>query len=83
MSLSVGARMILITGPQATSEQCRQLDEMSGLLGAERADSDGVDWSTATAMYALHGWEGCPAASADIAIAGCAGLPIIEFPEPP
>jgi hypothetical protein len=68
--------LIILTGPQGTDEECGFLVEMSGLLDAHLTISGAVEWATVTALYCLAGWEKCPLAVADVAIAEAFGLGI-------
>jgi hypothetical protein len=68
--------LIIITGPQGTDEELGLLAETAGLYGGIPAFSAVLQWATATALYCLAGWEGCPVAVADVQIAETAGLPV-------
>lgn len=68
--------MIIITGPQDTSEALTLLADVAAILDAIPAYGAALQWVTATALYCLAGWERCPLAVADVAIAECAGLDV-------
>lgn len=66
--------MIILTGPQTTNDECGFLEEMAGLFEAHLTTSGAVEWTAVTGMVCLTGWEKCPAATADVAIAEAFGL---------
>jgi hypothetical protein len=68
--------LIILTGPQGTDEERGFLQEMAGLFGAYLTLSRAVEWAAVTALYCLVGWEKCPLAVADVAIAEAFGLVI-------
>lgn len=71
--------MIIITGPRSNDDEVGLLAEMAGLLDAVPAYSVTTGWATATALYALTGWEKCSMAVADVAIAEACGIPLYEL----
>ncbi|MGI5404179.1 hypothetical protein ACQEVG_32955 [Streptomyces sp. CA-135486] len=71
--------MIILTGPQITSEQRGELDEVSAIIDARLTCSPDVDWVSVTALYTLKGWEACPLAVADVDIATAVGLPVLPL----
>ncbi|MBT2412688.1 hypothetical protein J7I94_19335 [Streptomyces sp. ISL-12] len=69
--------MIIITGPQGTDEAVGFLAEMAGLLEALPSfNTSAVQWAAATVLYCLAGWDTCPLAVADVAIAETFGMTI-------
>lgn len=71
-----GPHLIIVTGPQGTGETREQLAETAGLLGAHTTTCSDVRWADVTELYALAGWESCPAAVADMSIAEHLGVPV-------
>ncbi|MEV7425206.1 hypothetical protein [Streptomyces sp. NPDC091212] len=67
---------IIMTGPQSTADEREDLAELAGLYGALLACDPGVNWASATGAYCAHGWEVCPLAVADVAIAGALGIDV-------
>ncbi|MFG2292010.1 hypothetical protein [Streptomyces sp. NPDC048603] len=67
--------MILITGPQQTPDERGDLAESAGLYGARLVCDDTVQWAEAELMLCLPGWEFCPLAIADVAIAESLVIP--------
>lgn len=68
--------MIIVTGPQDTDEALGFIAEMAGLLAAVPSYNVAANWAVATALVCLAGWEKCPLAVADVAIAEAFGLVI-------
>lgn len=65
--------MIILTGPQVTSEQRHDLASLAKELDAVLIDDD-VTWASVTEFYVLPGWDTCPSALADVGIAAAFGL---------
>ncbi|HLL34170.1 MAG TPA: hypothetical protein VK545_09825 [Streptomyces sp.] len=61
--------MIIVTGPQSTDDERGLIAEVAGVLDGLPAYSVTLQWAAATALYVLSGWEKCPTAVADVAIA--------------
>ncbi|WP_405620321.1 hypothetical protein [Streptomyces sp. NBC_00076] len=68
--------MIIITGPQSTSDELEALDDVASILNAVPAFSAALQWAVATALYCMAGWESCPLAVADVTIAEAFGLAV-------
>ncbi|MFD4699815.1 hypothetical protein [Streptomyces niveus] len=65
-----------MTGPQSTPDQRGDLCELAGLHGARLASDVDIRWSDVRTLIVLPGWESCPLASADVALADALGLPV-------
>lgn len=68
--------MIIITGPQATDDERALILDVAQIIDGIPAYAAVLQWATATALYCMTGWEGCPLAVADVAIAESFGLPV-------
>lgn len=68
--------MIIVTGPQTTDDEVGAVEEMAALLEGLPAYSTAVQWATVTAVCCLEGWEKCPLAVADVAVADALGLAV-------
>lgn len=66
--------MIILTGPQTTDDERGDLIEAAGLIDARLTSSTDIDWFAVTAFFLLDGWETCPLAVADVAVASAFGL---------
>lgn len=71
--------MIIVTGPQSTTEDRESLAEAAGLLEAHLTCSTDVLWIDVSALYCLDGWEICPLAVADVSVAEAMDIPIKPF----
>ncbi|MET9126949.1 hypothetical protein [Streptomyces sp. NPDC004528] len=74
-----GPHLIIVTGPQTTSDEREDLAELAGRLDAHTATCPDVRWADVTEMVALDGWELCPASVADVTIAESLGVPVHRF----
>lgn len=71
--------MIVLTGPRSTPEQLGDLMELAGLTALPLLHhSEGV-LIDATTLYRAAGWEFCPLALADVAVAESYGLLIKDL----
>lgn len=66
--------MIILTGPQGTDEERGFLEEMAAFFDAYLTVGRAIEWAAVTALYCLTGWEKCPLAVADVAVAEAFGL---------
>ncbi|MEU7243365.1 hypothetical protein [Streptomyces sparsogenes] len=72
--------MIILTGPQRTPDEVGDLAELAGLMECAVTTSDtSIIWAEVSAMYRLDGWEACPLALADVAVAEACGVPIKDL----
>ncbi|WP_328967915.1 hypothetical protein [Streptomyces sp. NBC_00239] len=67
--------MIVITGPQGTAEEQGELAEIAGLHGAALVGEHNIKWASVVALYRIPGWERCPLALADVAMADALDIP--------
>ncbi|MET9480985.1 hypothetical protein [Streptomyces sp. NPDC006638] len=68
--------MIILTGPQTSTDELGDLIEAAGLIGAQLTCSSDVDWALVERFYCLAGWDACPLAVADVGIAAAFGFPV-------
>ncbi|MFF4478730.1 hypothetical protein ACFY1A_17170 [Streptomyces sp. NPDC001520] len=66
--------MDVLTGPQRTPEERGHLAETAGLLDITPALSPDIPWWAVNVLYRLAGWDRCPAALADVAVATAMGI---------
>ncbi|WP_425842190.1 hypothetical protein [Streptomyces fractus] len=68
--------MIIITGPQSSDEDRETLADAASIFNALPAFKVVAQWVAATVLYCLSGWESCPRAVADVAIAESFGIAV-------
>jgi hypothetical protein len=71
--------MLVMTGPQSTDDERGDLAEVAGLHGALLVHEHHVIWPEVTALYRLHGWDACPLALADVALADALQVPMFDL----
>ncbi|MGP3750844.1 hypothetical protein [Streptomyces sp. IBSNAI001] len=71
--------MYVLTGPRSTTEQTGSLMELAGLTGLPLLHHSEGGLIDATTLYRAPGWDSCPLALADVAIADAYGLLIKDL----
>lgn len=69
-----GGTMIVLTGPQKTQLQRKELASLAEELNACMIDDEAVNWFAVKTLYVLPGWDSCPSALADVGVAAAFGL---------
>ena len=74
--------MVVLTGPQGSAEEVGDLIETAGLMGWIPAPaSAAIVWADVTELYRVAGWDTCPLAVADVAVAQALDIPIKDMPD--
>lgn len=71
--------MHVLTGPRSTAKQDAIMVDLSTELGIPLLHHSEGDLLTATTLYRAAGWDTCSLAMADIDVAECYGLTIIDL----
>ncbi|MFJ6720535.1 hypothetical protein [Streptomyces sp. NPDC091259] len=71
--------MIVMTGPQGTAEERGDLAELAGLYGALLVCEHPIMWAAVVALYRIAGWQTCPLALADVAMADALCIPVHDL----
>jgi hypothetical protein len=72
----------MLTGPQRTPDERGNLAELAGVYGAVTASCSTFNWCTVAMVYRIAGWDECPTARADVAVADAMALPIVDVSAP-